>query len=165
MIAGMFADGGVIGPNPSLIGGTWAWCHVDESGQRIAHASGIVRPFLKDAECQPIPVTNNNTEMIALTRGLLSLPEGWSGTIYSDSRLALGWVFWGFKHEKVPVHLYQKAKSALGRLGSVEVVHLDGHPTVAQLQSGLGKRGNRCSEHNVWCDAECGRRAVEGKQS
>ena len=163
MITALYTDGGVIGPNPSLLGGTWAWCHVNECGQRIRHESGVARPFLRDADGHPVPVTNNNTEMIALTRGLLSLPDGWSGDVYSDSRLALGWTFWNFKHELVPPLLYQKALAARSRLGLVNVVLLDGHPTRAQLAAGTGKRGGPVSEHNVFCDAECTARAHEAK--
>jgi hypothetical protein len=103
--------------------------------------------------------------MIALTRGLLSLPEGWSGAVCSDSRLALGWVFWNFKHEQVPPVLYQKAHQARARLGRLTVIHLDGHPTAAQLLAGVGKRGNPVSEHNSWCDRECSRLADETRKA
>ncbi|MEO7716279.1 MAG: hypothetical protein ABIY70_08745 [Capsulimonas sp.] len=154
-IAALYSDGGVISKNPSPIGGTWAWCQVDASGERLLHASGVVRPFMSDGQGGRLPVTNNNTEMIALTRGLLSLPEGWSGTVYCDSKCALGWTFWGYKHENVPTPLIEKARAAVARLGKVETVLLDGHPTAAQIAAGTGKRGQPVSIHNKFCDEEC----------
>ena len=41
----------------------------------------------------------------------------------------------------------------------IRYVLLSGHPTKAQLALGIGKGGRPVSEHNVWCDHECGRRA------
>ncbi|MGI4792008.1 MAG: hypothetical protein ACRYFS_24560 [Janthinobacterium lividum] len=163
MITALYSDGGCIGPNPSLDGGTWAWCAVDEDGERILSASGVLLPFQKDADCNLIAVTNNQSEMVALTRGLLSLPDGWSGTVFCDSRLALGWTFWNFKHDLVPNRLYLKAMEAKARLGRIETVLLDGHPTQAQLAAGFGKRGQPVSEHNKFVDALCTDRAKEFK--
>ena len=40
----LYTDGGVIGQNPSPIGGTWAWCMVSEGGERTRHAYGYVTP-------------------------------------------------------------------------------------------------------------------------
>ena len=157
MIEALYTDGGVLGPNPSPLGGMWAWCQVDEAGERVQCASGIVRPFQCGGDGQSAPVTNNNTEMIALTRGLLSLPEGWEGTVYCDSKLALGWTFWHFKHDLVPSCLYERAMAAKARFGKVVTVLLDGHPTKAHLLAGKGKRGGPVSIHNKWCDEECGR--------
>lgn len=45
----------------------------------------------------------------------------------------------------------------LGRLGQLQYVQLDGHPTKANLRAGVGKRGNPVSRHNAWCDRECAR--------
>ena len=39
----LYADGGVIGSNPSSLGGTWAWCGVSASGDRIRTISGRER--------------------------------------------------------------------------------------------------------------------------
>ena len=65
-IVGLYTDGGVIGQNPSLIGGTWAWCLVDASGEMRRHAVGWLTPAELDAEA----VTNNHTELLALVLGL-----------------------------------------------------------------------------------------------
>ena len=40
----LYTDGGVIGQNPSPIGGTWAWCMVGADGTRTRHAYGYVTP-------------------------------------------------------------------------------------------------------------------------
>ncbi|BDI33451.1 hypothetical protein CCAX7_55020 [Capsulimonas corticalis] len=157
MIAALYTDGGVIRKNPSLIGGTWAWAQVDASGERIHSECGVVKPFMKDELGFYLPVTNNNTEMIALTKGLLSLPEGWSGTVYCDSKIALGWTFWEYNAENVPAPLIAKARLAVTRLGQIETVLLDGHPTAAHLAANKGKRGGPVSVHNQHCDEECGR--------
>ncbi len=43
-IVALYTDGGVIGQNPSLVGGTWAWCLVDASGEMRRHAFGRITP-------------------------------------------------------------------------------------------------------------------------
>lgn len=158
----VYADGGVIGVNPSPIGGTWAWCHVNAAGERMATGSGIVAPR---SSC-PL-ITNNLTEMIALVRGLAALPDGWAGAVYSDSQITLGRLFAGWKMAGIPPVLVRQGAEALRRLDvpNVRYVLLDGHPTKAQLLVGRGKRGNLVSEHNVWCDRECGRLARDVKMS
>lgn len=159
-ITALYADGGVIGRNPSPIGGTWAWCHVNAAGERIATGSGVVlpRPSL------PL-ITNNLTEMIALVKGLEALPEGWAGTVYSDSQITIGRVFWGWKQNNLPAVLLRQCAAAIARIdfANCRAVLLDGHPTQAQLAAGRGKRGNPVSEHNVWCDKECGRVGSAGR--
>lgn len=156
MIVSAYADGGVIGANPSSIGGVWAWCHVDEAGRRIATDSGVTLPRAS----LPL-ITNNLTEMIALVRCLEALPAGWSGTVYSDSQVTLGRLFQGWKMNGIPPVLMRQGSAAVERLRTIHWILLDGHPTKAQLAAGIGKRGNLVSEHNVWADAECNRRARE----
>lgn len=149
----VYADGGVIRVNPSPHGGTWAWCWVDAGGARIRSAAGLILPGDIGMET----VSNNVSEFMALARSLRSLPDGWSGTVYSDSRVTLGRIFEGWRDKGLPWHWIEAARRNLERLGAVRPVLLDGHPTKAQLAAGLGKRGNPVSEHNVFCDAECGR--------
>lgn len=155
----LYADGGVIGPNPSLIGGTWAWCLVDAAGQRICDYSGVIRP----SEAQVPAVTNNLTELLALVNGLDALPGGWQGTVYSDSWVSLQRVFLAAKLKNVPTWLVARLQNLQksGKLADLSYVLLDGHPTKAQLAAGVGKRGHPVSEHNVFVDQECGRRAVQ----
>lgn len=156
----VYADGGVITDpvtkqfNPSPIGGTWAWCHVDESGQRINGASG----FLSVAEAKvPKGVTNNLTEIYALLLCLEALPADWVGTVCSDSKVSLGRLFGSFSLNELPGWLIERIGQVLRnhRMDQIRYVLLDGHPTRAQLDAGVGKRGHPVSEHNVWCDTAC----------
>lgn len=153
----LYTDGGVIGSNPSRIGGVWAYCFVDAFGLRIAQASGVITP-----EQAHVPaVTNNLTELLALVYGLERLPAGWTGTVCSDSWVSLLRVYEAAKLRNVPRWLVERlqALQRSGRLADMKYVLLDGHPTKAELAAGRGKRGHPVSEHNVWCDAECNRRA------
>lgn len=152
-IIAMYADGGVISVNPSPIGGTWAFCFVDQHGQRVRTAAGVVTPSSIDLDT----VTNNVTELLALIYGIEQLPDRWSGTVYSDSAVSLQRVFHCGALNNVPWWLVERMQRlrASGRLARMTGVLLDGHPTRAQLAAGVGKRGNPVSEHNVWCDTAC----------
>ncbi len=154
----LYADGGVIGRNPSPLGGTWAFRLLDNR-KVIDEQAGVITP-----EQAKLPsITNNLTEMVALVRGLQALPEDWTGTIYSDSQVTLGRVFMGWKWNNIPLwlhHEYQAARKRLVHWDELQYVLLDGHPTRAQLEAGKGKRGGPVSEHNVWCDKACGYAAV-----
>lgn len=155
----LYADGGIIGPNPSPIGGTWAWCLVNDQNGRVASASGT----LLQADVGLPAVSNNVTELYALILGCESLPTGWRGTVCSDSWISLQRVFRGAKLNNVPPWLCQRLGGLLksGHLAECSYELLDGHPTQAELTRGVGKRGHKVSEHNVFCDAECTRRARE----
>jgi hypothetical protein len=65
----LYCDGGVIGSNPSLIGGTYAYCVVQD-GARVAGRSGVVTPRSLH---MPV-VTNNLTEMLAALKALNYAP-------------------------------------------------------------------------------------------
>ena len=153
-IIAIYTDGGVIGRNPSAVGGSWAWCAVDAEGNRIIERGGVV-------EAPPGRViTNNHTEYFAATLALEAMPEGWSGTLYSDSQITIGRLLWGWRCENLPVKAVERSRAALARLGRVEAVLLQGHPTKADLACGMGKKRNLpVSTHNVWADAECNRQA------
>jgi ribonuclease HI len=153
-IAAIYADGGVIKKNPSPIGGTWAWCAVNSAGERIIEKSGVVPASATRT------VSNNHTEQIAITLALEAMPEGWSGVVYSDSMIALGRVFKGWRENNLPANISARSKKAVARLGAVETVLLQGHPTKEDLKNGFGKkRGLPVSIHNVWCDKACGKEA------
>src|SRR5262249_31386011 len=153
-IVALYADGGVIQKNPSSIDGTWAWCAVDAEGNRVIEKGGVV-------EAPPgRPITNNHMEQIAITLALEAMPDGWSGTVYSDSMVALGRVFKGWRIKNLPPNVAKRSAAAVARLGQIKVVLLQGHPTQADLAAGIGaKRNLPVSEHNVWADNECGRQA------
>ena len=153
----LYCDGGVININPSPVGGTWAF-RILSDGEVMEEASGIITPEQAKTEM----VTNNLTEMLALVRGIQRLPNTWTGTIYSDSQITLGRAFMGWKWTGIPKWLYEdfgRAVKALRNWEQIRYVLLSGHPTKAQLALGIGKGGRPVSEHNVWCDHECGRRA------
>lgn len=152
----LYCDGGVIQKNPSTIGGTWAWCAVDASGNRVFQRGGVC------PSPAGLPITNNHMEQIAITLALEAMPEGWSGTVYSDSMVALGRVFKGWRTKNLPANVSRRSAAAVARLGKIETVLLQGHPTKADLACGIGaKRNLPVSIHNVWCDKECGRQASE----
>jgi hypothetical protein len=141
----LFTDGGVIGANPSPIGGTWAYCVVDAAdNQRITCGSGIITP-----------------ELLAIVHGREALPWAWSGTIHSDSWVSLQRVFHAAKLKNVPPWLVDRLQKFQrdGWFSGCGWKLLDGHPTKAQLAANIGKRGAPVSEHNVWADQECTRLA------
>lgn len=154
-VIAVYADGGLIHSNPSTTGGTWATCHVDADGERVWSRSGVI---LADA-ADPLfaEVGNNQCEFYALLNGLEALPDGWSGTVYTDSLLTIR----RFRDLErtglagIPNDWRRRAAVTLGRLGQLAYVLLDGHPTRVQLAAGVGKRGNPVSEHNVFCDKAC----------
>lgn len=164
-ILAVYADGGVIGRNPSPRGGTWAWLHVATESRVVddpkpliaACGAGIVRP----ERILDLPVTNNQTEYLALLRALHALPDGWSGPVYSDSAVTLGRFFAGWRHRQIPPRWEAAMREQVARLGTLRPVLLDGHPTRAQLAAGSGKRGNPVSDFNVLCDQRCGALARE----
>ncbi len=155
----LYCDGGVIGHNPSAVGGTWAFRRLHR-GFVVSEKSGVITP-----ETAELPtITNNLTEMLAMIRGLQSLPSEWTGTIYSDSQITLGRVFRGWKWKGIPLWMhneFQKERARLFHWDWIDHVLLQGHPTRAELVAGIGSRGYPVSEHNVWCDMACGRMAEE----
>ena len=158
----LYTDGGVIGQNPSPIGGTWAWCMVGADGTRTRHAYGYVTP----ADLDTPTVSNNHTELLALVLGLEALPAGWAGTVYSDSWVSLQRVFLAAKLANVPPWLVERLQTLQksGALATMTYTLLDGHPTRAELAAGIGKRGHGVSIHNVWCDQQCSAIARERLQ-
>lgn len=156
-IVAMYCDGGVIGRNPSPIGGTCAACLVNATGERIACKSRVITP----QDVRLPQVTNNISELWAMLLGLRMLPDGWSGTVYCDSWVTICRVFRMGKMENVPAFMVRETEKQLARLGKMTYVLLDGHPTKEQLAVGKGKRGHPVSIHNVWCDEACQRLGLE----
>lgn len=149
----LYVDGGVIGRNPSSIGGTFAWRMVNDGEPGIMGSDTIPAQIMPNRE-----VTNNQTEMLAMIEGLRRLPADWIGTVYSDSAVTLGRTFGNFRWKNIPEWMrveFHAQKARLVNWGMIQHVQLDGHPTKAQLASGIGKGGNPVSIHNVWCDEAC----------
>lgn len=159
-VTAVYADGGVVHVNPSPFAGTWAYCWVDDAGERVREHSGLIR---LDPDLGLPTVSNNQAELYALIMALKPLPDGWSGHVFSDSRISLGRLFWGFRWSNIPEPWEAWGKGWIARLGPVTPVLLDGHPNRAQLAAGIGKRGNPCSPHNVRCDELCAARAEDYK--
>src|SRR5438477_7404135 len=78
----LYADGGVIGRNPSTLGGTWAW-QITWDDVALQFDSGFVTP---DGICLAV-VTNNFTELFAVVTGMHMLPDRWDGKIFTDSMI------------------------------------------------------------------------------
>ena len=148
----LYCDGGVCGPNPSSIGGTWAWVLVGED-QIIDEGSGFISP--EDMEVDR--VTNNLTELYAALRGVESLPEGFRGRVYTDSIITLYRFTDGNAFNGVPDWLRTRVLSArTSRKWHYDCVLVGGHPTRKELALGCRKDGKLVSKWNVYCDKKCG---------
>lgn len=155
----LYTDGGVILKNPSTIGGTWAYILIDEDGETVIHKdSGYVTH--RDM-CSDGTVTNNQTELLAMVKGLRCLPYDWVIEVCCDSEITLGRIFKGFSFNNIPAWLLRDtiAEKRRLRLSAFEYTLMDGHPTLEQVRKGTGKKGHVTSKWNVWCDKECGRQA------
>lgn len=156
----LYTDGGLMSPNPSTVGGTWAWIRVQD-GEEVARKVGLLLPD----EINLPAVSNNNTELYALLQGIASLPDNWQGTVYSDSLFAIGVVFRQFKVDSVPNYLRLQLSKVLGKAMErnliMENVLLAGHPSRKDLAAGirLSKSPHLPVSHwNVACDEACTRR-------
>lgn len=162
MNSSLYCDGGVVGKNPSIFGGTWAWCLISPGGEMIGHASGLVKP----ADIGLPVVTNNVTELLAAINGMEVLPVGWDGAIFTDSNCTLLRIERREDNRKpakmngIPQKMRDRLESARNRLGNYRVVLLGGHPNLKDLARGCRKNGGLpVSKWNVWCDRACGREA------
>ena len=151
----LFTDGGVIGRNPSLLGGTWAWCLID-GDEIIRSASGAVDP--KDIDL--LTVSNNTTELLAAVLGLEATGPGFSGVWYTDSKVTVYRLTTSTKFKGCPDWLRNRAL-AVRENQKYTVKLLGGHPNKAELTTGIRSDGAPVSKWNVWCDKECRRLAKE----
>ena len=102
-------------------------------------------------------------ELAAIGHALELLPNGWSGTLYSDSDNALGRIFRGWRMKNVPTRFASWIMSHRARLGEIRTVLLAGHPTNEELRTGIKykpqsdgtKKPCPVSKHNVWADRAC----------
>lgn len=115
-------------------------------------------------------VTNNAMELLALVGALDVVHPGWCGRVCSDSMVTLGRAFahadktraalpprihrssFPWRMEGIHETYQRRLRTATGRLGTVQVVLLDGHPTATHLRDQIGKRGQPVSIHNKRCD-------------
>jgi ribonuclease HI len=168
----LYCDGGVLKVNPSPYGGTWAWCLTNDepkyandgdSGENITRcASGFISPEWGVNGF----VSNNVSELWAAVSALEVMPFDWKGTLCSDSQVTLGRLAREWPLRGVPDYLAHWLADIRLRLRTdllgVEFLLLQGHPTKADLASGIGARhGYPVSKFNVWCDQACTERAKE----
>jgi hypothetical protein len=148
----LFTDGGNIGNNPSTIGGTYAYVLVEDD-IIIAKASGIITPERMKVEA----VTNNQSELYAIGKGIYALPKDWEGEICTDSYVTIRRVFHKGTMAGVPPWLIEATIKVRYRLKGMKVtyLHLGGHPSGEELRAGVRQDGRPCSEYNVLCDQLC----------
>jgi ribonuclease HI len=149
----LYSDGGCITKNPSSVGGTWAYLQVDCAGPTILkEESGLLL-----AGYLGLPkITNNLTELEAAVRALESVPDGWDGTLFTDSFITLCRISRDkTKFNGIPYPLVNRVDAVRKRLGKFQVVLLGGHPTKAELEKGLRHDNYPVSRFNVRCDELC----------
>ncbi len=162
----VYADGGVVEVNPSPLAGVWAFCTVAADGLRLHESSGVILPY----EVLPDPVrgqvvTNNHAEFYAVMKALTILPDGWSGSVCSDSQVTLDRISGKCRLQYLPQAWIEQVSRQLRRLGTLEYVYLKGHPTRKALTRGTyGDKQMPVSIHNVWCDQACQREAQRFKR-
>lgn len=135
-----YCDGGVYGPNPSPIGGAWAFLE-RRNGVTTNEQSGPLRPGVAG---NPSTITNNLAELYAAVMALEAAPDGWEGTLWTDSEVTIHRVRRGSKaaFKGVPKYLCEALTRVKARLGDYTVSFVRGHS------------GN---PFNEWCDEMCNR--------
>jgi ribonuclease HI len=165
----LYSDGGVVEVNPSPIAGTWAWCATNAMGWRIIEDSGFI--LATDGL-----ISNNQMEWVAAMQALEAMPDGWSGTLTTDSKNVLDRLAYLTRHlglpasqvivpRNLPWQWYRRMVTSLLRLGEVHFRHVKGHPTAADLKRGFTQDGRPVSDQQVWCDAECNRQVTRARLS
>lgn len=148
----LYCDGGCISRNPSLIGGTWAWCIVRDD-TLIASASGMVSPSSERMAW----ISNNYTELLAAVLCLehfrREMGDKAKGILHTDSSVTRGRLVGKKpKFANIPKELVNRAVEAKRSIAGV--ILLAGHPTAQEL--GVGRRGSTpVSKWNVLCDKMC----------
>lgn len=149
----LYTYGGCIKKNPSIIGGTWAYCLVDANENLLYEDSGVLTPSKVGG-----PVTNNQTELYAVIRGLQTIQRDMIVHILSDSEITLGRIFKSYSMENIPDWMIEQLddeKSRLYLFKDFKHTLLSGHPTKSQLETGIGKRGHPTSKWNKRADYLC----------
>lgn len=152
----LYVDGGEMISNPSKIGGTWAWAQVIDDVM-VEYGSGRFTP--EDIDMPQ--VTNNLAELYAALEGMANMPDGWKGTIYTDSQTTYYRICLDGSNSPsmkgIPRWLQDELSKQQKRLGRYSVVMIGGHPTKAELAEGCKENGVLVSRHNHYCDTLCKR--------
>jgi ribonuclease HI len=155
-IAKLYCDGGLIGSNPSPLGGTFAWIGLDSKGEEIASGKGIILPSDIGMES----VSNNVSELYAAMDALEYVGEGWKGIIYTDSKITLHRIEHSKSFKGIPNFMRLKILD-LRRCRKYRVVLLKGHPSQEDLKRGKTLDGKPVSIWNKKCDEMCNELARE----
>lgn len=153
-VKAVYTDGGCVGRNPSPVGGTFAWCHVDRHDLRLHTDAGTLTPDKAFVHA----VSSNLMELYALVNCLLALPNGWYGVVGVDSMITIGRVFDSWQLNQIPNWLIALLGTAMRHVDieKCKAVLLAGHPSRAELDVGFSKKRQLpVSIHNVWCDEAC----------
>jgi len=163
----VYADAGLLTVNPSDIGGAWAYVFVDKSDRVVSEeAAYVLKKTLKVTT-----VSNVVMEQIAILKAMEALPAGWNGTIYSDCEPALTRVISDYQlthgmkrypaaENNLPPVVSKRSKNAAAKLGQVEFVLLEGHPSKKALERGIGRKNLPVSKFNVRADELCNRQKI-----
>jgi len=103
----LYTDGGVIGANPSMVGGTYAYVIV--KGKKAIHQeAGVYSPLKMGTSV----VTNNQMELLAVVRGMLWAEDHGIkvSVVYSDSQVTLGRVFHDWRLKNIPPWMVEQLK-------------------------------------------------------
>lgn len=156
--------------------GIWSgeFLQVAEEEQLSARISGAlpqlqsgevhVRDLSSCVRCgEPLGVSNNNSEYLAMLRAVESMPADWGGKVCSDSGITIGRFSQGWKHLNIPLQWERRMQEATARLSlnPEDYILHKGHPTRADIAAGEGRRkpGGRLypvSVHQELCDKLCG---------
>lgn len=151
-ISRVYTDAGVFKPGLSGEGFTWAYCYVSDDDTLIRQECGVVLP----ADLGMNATENNLAETYAALMALQNLPDGAQVTFYLDNANALRRLTTTTTWNGVPDPVREGIACHLKRLGTIECVLLGGHPTAAELATGVrAKDGKPVSKWNVECDRLC----------
>lgn len=150
----VYCDGGCILKNPSVYGGTYAFCYLDADGNILAQHGGYFT--VPELPVGFTDVENNFCETLAILLALEGLPHGWTGSVWTDSKNALNRAKTpqAEKFGRCPTWAKQRMLAARRVRPGVAFGLCAGHPTRKELAAGHSG-GLPVSLHNVWCDARC----------
>lgn len=151
----LYVDGGCVGRNPSPHGGTFAWCVVNRDGKRLRYGSGLILP----RDIGMAKVSNNVAELWAAVEGLLAMPSGWAGLLWTDSKVTWWRLTTSIKFNGIPRDLKLRCLRLRTNRAWTPML-LGGHPKISDLEVGYDRRGIPVSRHNCFCDERCRREAL-----